>query len=116
MNFFIKKRLVKFVPYAGLFLGWNYINYLDKDQTKKTAFNKGHDLSQKFKKYKAWDIYVEPFIINQFSFLFGVSNSFIEGLISDNGPDKYLETALENMKEEVEKDVEQDITNYKKHT
>ena len=112
MNFFSRKRMIKFVPYAGLFLGWNYIDHLDKNEIKKKAFNKGYDLSQKFKQYRAWDIYMEPFIINQFSFLFGVSNSFIKGLISDNKPDKYLDETLEEMK----KEVVDDMSEYKKHT
>ena len=115
MTSFIKRRLIRYTPYVGLFLGWNYIDHLDKDKTKKIAFNKGYELSQKFKKYKAWDIYVEPFVINQFSFLFGVSNSFIKGLISDNEPDEYLDETLEKMKDEVITEVSQD-ENYKKHT
>ena len=84
---------------------WGVLNAFDKNKVKKIAYNKGYNLSQRFKKYKTWDNIVEPIIIKQFAFLFGVSNAFIKGLISDNKPDKNLEKSLENFQESVDKDL-----------
>lgn len=65
-------------------IAWSLLNIFDKDKVKKKAYNKGYEISQRFKKYKGWDEIIEPMIITQFSFLFGISNSFIKGMISDN--------------------------------
>jgi hypothetical protein len=66
---------------------WYYIGTRDKKLLKTTMYNKGYNLSQKFKLWPAWDIYAEPLIINQFSILFTAGNAFIKGLISDNEND-----------------------------
>lgn len=80
-----------------LFCGWNVLYLLDKEKSKEISFKKGYELSQKFKQFTVWDNYVEPLIINQFSFIFSVSNSFIKGMISDNKNKKDLEDKLENV-------------------
>lgn len=74
------------------------INNLDKEEWKEKSFYSGYNLSQKFKNYKSWDSFVEPFLIRQFAFFFGVTNSFIKGLISDNKDQKALD---EEIKEEI---------------
>lgn len=83
-----------------LSVGWGCLNMLNKDKVKLIAYNKGRNLSQRFKNYKSWDTIMEPLIIRQFSFLFGVSNSFIKGLISDNKPDKNIKKSLAELNEE----------------
>ena len=80
--------------------GWGCLNLFNKDKVKASAYIKGRNLSQRFKNYKSWDTIVEPLIIRQFSFLFGVSNSFIKGLISDNKPDKNIDKSLEELTKE----------------
>lgn len=80
--------------------GWGCLNLFNKDRVKIAAYTKGRNLSQRFKKYKSWDTFMEPLIIRQFSFLFGVSNSFIKGLVSDNKPDKNIEKSLEQLNKE----------------
>ena len=87
-----------------IFLGfsWGLLNIFDRENVKKIAYSKGYNLSQTFKKFKGWDEIVEPAIILQFAFLFGVSNAFIKGLISDNKPDKNIDDSIEKLKESVE--------------
>ena len=51
---------------------------------RKTMYNKGRNISQKYKPYAFWDNLVEPFIIRQFGFVFGMGHSFVKGMISDN--------------------------------
>jgi len=60
------------------------MNQMDREKWKEKAFSKGYNLSQNFKNYQSWDDIVEPFLIRQFAFFFGVCNSFIKGLVSDN--------------------------------
>ena len=81
---------------------WGFLNIFDRERIKDRAFLKGYNLSQRFKTYKGWDEIVEPMLIRQFAFLFGVSNSFIKGLISDNEPDKNLDDSLEQLKESID--------------
>lgn len=102
-------RFLKYTPYVGIGTGWYLISNLDKTNTKKIAYDKGYNLSQKFKKYPSWDKYMEPFIINQFSFIFGVTNSFIKGLISDNEKNPLLDESLKEMSNEMKE-------LYEKHT
>lgn len=83
-----------------LSVGWGCLNLFNKDKVKLSAYVKGRNLSQRFKNYKSWDTIVEPLIIRQFSFLFGVSNAFIKGLISDNKPDRNIEKSLEELNRE----------------
>lgn len=78
-------------------ISWGVLNIFDKERVKKIAYSKGYNLSQRFKRYKGWDEIMEPIIIRQFAFLFGVSNSFIKGLVSDNKPDKNIENSLEQL-------------------
>jgi len=84
------------------------IHISDRDHFKYIAYKKGYSLSQKFKRYESWDEIVEPFIIRQFAFVFGVSNSFIKGLISDNKPSKNMKQSLDKLNKSVE-----DIINIK---
>ena len=109
----MNRRLLKAAPYVALALGWNYLDNFDTDKTKKIAFNKGLELSQKFKKYDAWDKYAEPLIVRQFAFLFGVGNSFIKGLISDNvKSNENIDETLIEMK----KEIDDDLSSFKKNT
>ena len=108
----MRTRLIKYTPYIAFGVGLNYINNLDIYDTKKIAFTKGYDISQKFKKYPAFDKYVEPYIINNFSLLFAIGNSFIKGLISDNKPDKVIDESIDEMK----KKVVEELNTFKKKT
>lgn len=87
--------------YIGLGIGWYYMSNIDRAHAKKISFEKGHKLSQRFKKYPSWDKYMEPFMVNQFAFLFGVGNSFIKGLISDNEPNQYIKESLDDLRKEI---------------
>lgn len=79
-----KNKIIYFV--FGLSL-WYYLGTYDREHLKKLWYVKGLNVSQKFKPYPAWDAYVEPFIIKQFSLLFSAGNSFINGMTSDNTSD-----------------------------
>lgn len=76
----IKDNKIKIITMTGFIC----MNQLDREKWKEKAFIEGYELSQNFKNYESWDKYVEPFLIRQFAFFFGVTNSFVKGLISDN--------------------------------
>ena len=65
-------------------LGIGFLNVIGESSAKRFAFKKGYSLSQYFQKYPGWNKIVEPLIIRQFGIIFGVSNSFIQGMLSDN--------------------------------
>lgn len=107
MNMNINRRFLKASPYVALCLGWNYIDNFDTDAYKKKAFNKGLELSQKFKKYPSWDKYAEPLIVRQFGFIFSIGNSFIKGLISDNKEgSEAIEETIKDIKDELDVDLQ----------
>lgn len=109
----MQRRLLKAAPYVALCVGWSYLDNFDTDKYKTKAFNKGLELSQKFKKYSAWDNYAEPLIVRQFGFLFGVGNSFIKGLLSDN---KDHNPVIDETLNEMKNEIDQDLSEFKKHT
>jgi len=90
--------------YIGLGIGWYSLSQMDQNQAKNNAYQYGFELSQHFKQYPVWDKYMEPFMVNQFAFLFCLGNSFINGMISDNEHDPKIEESLEEIKKEIVKD------------
>ena len=84
-----------------LTIGGGILNISDKEKLKQTAYAKGFNLSQKFKNYRGWDEVVEPIIIRQLATLFGISNSFIKGLVSDNKPNKELDKSLKELEQSI---------------
>lgn len=102
----INRYLLKASPYIALGIAWRQIDNFDTDIYKKKAFNKGLQLSQKFKKYPSWDKYAEPLIVRQFGFIFSIGNSFIKGLISDNkGDNESILETIKGMKEQLDSDL-----------
>jgi hypothetical protein len=61
-------------------------------------------LSQKFKPFKCWDAFVEPFIIHQFGVFFIAGHSFIKGLVSDNNDKVGTQSALTNLENVIEQE------------
>ena len=99
----------KILFYSGIIgapFAWYNLGLNDKDDVRKSFFNKGRFVSQKFKKYPAWDNYVEPFVVNQFSILFTASHCFIEGLVSDNDNLDEIKKDLDEMHKEIEEEFE----------
>lgn len=84
---------------------WYYLGTLDKKNVRTLSYGSGLLLSQKYKKYPAWDNYVEPMIIRQVSILDCVTHSFIKGMISDNDDKTSVNVAFDELKEEVKKDL-----------
>lgn len=80
---------------------WLYLGTFDQKYVKKKCYDKGLEVSQKFKLFPVWDGYVEPFIIRQFAVLFTAGNSFIKGMISDNVDHVNVDIAIEELKNEV---------------
>lgn len=101
---FLRVKQIAF--YIGLPIVWYYAGTFERDNVKRYMFNKGFDLSQKFKKYPQWDNYVEPVIINQFSIIFTGGNAFIKGLISDNDNIEEISQDLESYKKSIEHDLD----------
>ena len=98
----INKSKITYILCGASF--WYYLGTHDRKHLKKIWYVKGLNVSQKFKPYPAWDLYAEPFIINQFSILFAIGNSFIKGMTSDNstGVSSNIDTYVKNIEEELE--------------
>ena len=78
---------------------WYYLGTINKDGVKTASFNCGLKLSQKYKKYPAWDDYVEPMLIRQFAIIIYAGHAFIEGMISDNEDKRTVNKALNELNE-----------------
>lgn len=91
----------------GLPILWYQLGLYNVDKVKDKSFAKGLRLSERFKKYPAWDKIVEPFIIRQSTVIFIAGHSFIEGLTSDNPPSQHIEKELQKMDTEIDKIVHQ---------
>lgn len=87
---------------------WYYIGTKDKTLTREKMYNTGVTVSTNFKKYPAWDMIAEPFLIRQFSVLFTAGNSFIEGLVSDNTTNA---TFIEHELAQLKKDIQEELQN-----
>ena len=74
----------KMLKWLCISLGIGILNVIGESPAKRFAFRKGYRLSQHFQKYPGWNSVVEPLLIRQFAIIFGVSNSFIQGMLSDN--------------------------------
>lgn len=59
-------------------------NYNNSAEIRNKMYENGKNISQKCKPYTFWDNFVEPLVIKQFGFFFGMGHSFIKGMISDN--------------------------------
>jgi hypothetical protein len=103
---FIKTGVYCFVGAVA----WKYIDSLESDATKKIAYDKGREFSQSMKSKSAvlklgWDDYVEPLIVKQFAVVFGVTNAFILGMLSDNeNIPASIDEDLERLKVDIDKD------------
>lgn len=84
---------------------WYYLGTLDKKNVRTISFSGGLVLSQKYKKYPAWDNYVEPLLIRQFSILDCAAHSFIKGMISDNDDKRDVNLAFDELKADIKKDL-----------
>ena len=105
-------RIFKYTAIALMPISWYYIGTHEKEYVKKTMFNKGLALSQKFKKYPQWDNYVEPAIVKQASILFAGGNAFIKGMASDNEDKSKINKSIEMYKKDIETELN-DITKNK---
>ena len=92
---------MKFTKWSIVAIAGGIMNMYDKEQLKRIAYNKGYNLSQQFKCYRGWDEVIEPIIIKQIALLFGVSNSFVKGLISDNKPNQKLDESLKELENSI---------------
>lgn len=99
----VKRCLV----YGGLSVGlpvlWYKLGFYDVETVKDSSFAAGLKLSQRFKKYPAWDKVVEPFVIRRGAVLFAAGHSFIKGMASDNPPSQHINNELEQMDKEIVK-------------
>jgi len=86
-------------------LVWYYLGTMDKKYVRDISFTSGLLFSQKYKKYPAWDNYVEPMLIRQFSILDCAAHSFIKGMISDNENKKSVNLAFDELKNDIKNDL-----------
>ena len=78
------KKLLVYSTVLGTGYSIYKLNQNDKEYIRRVSFNKGRNVSQKFKEYQAWHQYIEPLVISKFSTFFTATHCFIEGLVSDN--------------------------------
>lgn len=98
---------VKRYLFVSACAGWYYSGTCDKTNVKKYMFNKGRNLSQRFKKYPIFDNVIEPIIVRQSTIIFCAGNAFLKGLISDNNNTTELEISVEYYKKEIESDLKE---------
>jgi hypothetical protein len=96
----------KYMPYVIGPILWYQVGTYDRNYIRTKMFDKGYNLSQKFKKYPAWDNYAEPMIIKQFSILFTGGNAFIKGMLSDNEDKAHVTQILEEFESNISKELE----------
>lgn len=104
MSFF--KKALLYSSIVATPLAWYKLGLNDKNHIRKASFNKGRQLSSSFKQYPAWDKYVEPFFVKQFSILFTASHCFIEGMVSDNDNLDEIKKDLKSMHKDIEEEFE----------
>jgi hypothetical protein len=90
---------------------WYYISIHDKETIKVNMHYRGLLFSQKFKKYPAFDKYLEPMIINQFAILFTAGNAFIHGMLADNKDQIEVKHELENFNKQISEELSTKLTN-----
>ena len=75
-----------------------------KSKCRNRAYQYGQIVSLKHKNNSYWDNFIEPFIIKQFGFFFGIGHSFIKGMISDNdiNIDHKLDEEIKNIIENID--------------
>lgn len=86
------KKIIGLFTVGSMYYSAKKVN---KKDMRGNMFDRGYNLSQKYKKYRVWDKMVEPFVITQFGLFFGAGHSFIKGMISDNSNREKLEKKLE---------------------
>lgn len=90
---------------------WYYISTHDKQTIKTDMYCRGLLFSQKFKKYPAFDKYLEPMLINQFAILFTAGNAFIHGMLADNTDQLEVKQELENFNKQISEELSNNLTN-----
>lgn len=102
--------LKKTLFYGGMTIGipfiWHKLGLYDLRTVRKKSYSAGLKTSQMFKKYPMWDKYGEPFLIKQFSIIFASSNSFIQGMISDNENYDVVIKKVEEMRDDIKEELE----------
>jgi len=100
------RKITKFGPYVIAPMAWYYVGTHDKEIVKRNMFNRGLNLSQKFKRYPIWDIIIEPLVVRRASIVFIAGNSFIKGMVSDNDNKEEINKSIavytEDIKEELQ--------------
>ena len=81
------------------------VGMIHKDRLKKSMFNAGFVVSQKFKKIPFWDKYIEPAFVKNFATFVIVGNALLEGMVSDNEQDSA--DIMQKMREEIQQDLEE---------
>ncbi len=83
---------------------WYSLGHLPKDDLRKVSYQSGLWVSQKYKKYPAWDRCIEPIIIRQLSVIDCISHSFVKGMISDNE-----KTLFEELTKELKNEIKEEL-------
>ena len=99
------RKFLKYTSYVTIPITWYYIGTHERKYVKESMYDKGFNLSQKFKNYKMWDNFIEPILVKQFSILFAGGNSFIQGMISDNENKEIIKKSLSEYKKNIQEEL-----------
>jgi hypothetical protein len=95
-------RRWKVVKYTLCIATFYYLGTHDEDLLRKKMFKKGLALSQRFKRYPAWDNYIEPMIVVQFGIIFAGCSAFVKGMLSDNADIHEISVYKDTIEKELE--------------
>ena len=94
-----------YIKIASVAFTWHALSQCNKTQVRQYCYNKGLQLSQKFKLFRGWDYYIEPLIINQCAVIFVAGNAFIEGLVSDNEDKSQTNQQLDDFHQTIQEEI-----------
>ncbi|GAI97778.1 unnamed protein product, partial [marine sediment metagenome] len=83
------------------------VGAIRKDKLRRSMFNAGFIVSQKFKKIPLWDKYIEPAFIKNFATLVIAGNALLEGMTSDNNEENSVVQDMEKMREDIKQDLKE---------
>lgn len=82
------------------------VGMIRKDKLRRSMFNAGFIISQKFKKIPFWDKYIEPAFIKNFATFVVAGNALLEGMVSDNDQEDTVDD-MKKMRDDIKEDLKE---------
>lgn len=106
-------KIIKYSSFIYVPFSFYKLKNMEKNYVETKMFQKGFNVSQKFKNYQVWDNFFEPIIIRQASILFVGIHSFLEGLTSDNNNKDAINNSFKEFNKIVTDEIEKNKSNNK---